>query len=242
MLQALEANLSDPQYCASLTEHLEACLSWLHPEANPAFAIIGQMLQEADNPQLLMSLTAPLLDAYHLKTNTPELSIERYDGLKAEAGQVPHPLTLILENLRSAFNVGAIFRTAECLQVEHIYCCGITPTPVHSKVQKTSMNCCDKLLWSYETETLTAVRACRSARLPVLALETASRSQSLPDYPPRQRVALIVGNEALGISEEVLAMADTIISIPVYGRKNSLNVASAFAIAGYWLSGCLKGE
>jgi len=137
---------------------------------------------------------------------------------------------LILDNLRSAFNVGAIFRTSDAARIAEIAACGYTAHPPHLKLEKTALGT-DKLIKSsYFANTVDAVREMKRRGMTVVALETAEEAVDYSRYEFKQPLALIVGNEALGISPEVLNEADAAVQIPVYGYKNSLNVASAYAV------------
>lgn len=143
------------------------------------------------------------------------------------------PVRVILEDLRSAFNVGSIIRTADCALVEQVTACGITAHPPHKKLEKTSLGALDYVPVNYASTAMEAVNTARADGYGVVALELTSRSISIWQYDFPLPVALVLGNEALGISEEVLLKADAIVEIPMLGFKNSLNVATAFGIAVY---------
>jgi tRNA G18 (ribose-2'-O)-methylase SpoU len=130
---------------------------------------------------------------------------------------------IFLSSLRSAFNVGSIFRTVEAFRLGSIYCSSKTPTPENPKVQKASMGTYDKVTWHKESKLSELPR-------PWIALETASPSTPLSSYTFPESFTLILGNEEFGVPKEILLQCDAIIEIPLYGSKNSLNVASAFAI------------
>jgi len=147
------------------------------------------------------------------------------------------PLFLILDNLRSGFNVGAIFRTADCLGVSHIYLSGYTSTPdQNNTLEKTTMGADKGVSWSYHktiSEVLKIVK--EEKNIPVVALETVADSRVIftPNLFPPSGCALILGNERFGIEAETLKQCDLIVSIPCGGIKNSLNVGIAFGICGY---------
>lgn len=143
------------------------------------------------------------------------------------------PVYAVLENLRSAFNVGSIIRTADCALLQTVYLCGITAHPPHRKLEKTSLGALPFIQWEYRTSALEAVRECRSKSIPVAALELTDRSRCIWEFDFPMPVALVMGNEALGVSREILNEADTIIEIPMLGYKNSINVAVAFGIVVY---------
>ena len=142
------------------------------------------------------------------------------------------PIAAILDNIRSAYNVGSIFRTAECAYISKLILCGITPYPPHPKVEKTALGTTNLIPWSYFEKTVEAIKVLKKEGFKVAVLEITE--QSIPiqkikneDFP----LALVIGNEVTGVDEEVLAEADLIIEIPLYGEKESLNVAVAFGVA-----------
>jgi len=142
------------------------------------------------------------------------------------------PIAVILDNIRSAYNVGSIFRTAECAYISKLILCGITPYPPHPKVEKTALGTTNLIPWNYFEKTVEAIKVLKKEGFKVAVLEITE--QSIPiqkiknkDFP----LALVIGNEVTGVDEEVLAEADLIIEIPLYGEKESLNVAVAFGVA-----------
>ena len=163
-----------------------------------------------------------------------ETMVRSHDALisPAEYAGLPHhPLILVLDNLRSAFNVGSIFRTADASRIEKLILCGYTPRPPNPKLQKTSMGTLDFVKWEHVQSTREAVVQLQKSGVSVFALETTNTSQSLFAASLPRPSALVLGNEALGVSEDVLRCVDGIYEIPLFGFKNSLNVASAAAIS-----------
>lgn len=140
------------------------------------------------------------------------------------------PVHLILDNLRSAFNVGSIFRTADTARVERVVTCGYTAHPPHPRLEKTALGTLPLVTTQHFDTTLEAIDDCRERGLPVWALETTSHSRTYTQLAFPRPVALVLGNEALGVEPEVLEAADQLVEIPVFGYKNSLNVASACAV------------
>jgi tRNA G18 (ribose-2'-O)-methylase SpoU len=143
------------------------------------------------------------------------------------------PVHVVLDNLRSAFNVGSIFRTADCALVEKVYPCGITAHPPNAKLEKTALGTLPFVPWEYGPSAVEAIAGMKSKGIRIVSLETTNRSLSLWEYAFPLPVCLVLGNEAFGVSREVLEMSDEIVEIPVLGYKNSINVAVAFGIAVY---------
>jgi tRNA G18 (ribose-2'-O)-methylase SpoU len=146
------------------------------------------------------------------------------------------PLVVILDNLRSAYNVGALFRTAECAQIEKLILCGITPTPPHQGLEKTALGTTKTVPWEYELSVLTALEKLRAKNYTIASLEITDQSRPIQkvqkeDFP----LALIIGNEVYGVSEVVLAASDLVLEIPLFGQKESLNVAIAGSLAIFLL-------
>jgi 23S rRNA (guanosine2251-2'-O)-methyltransferase len=144
-----------------------------------------------------------------------------------------NPLYIILDNLRSAFNVGAIFRTCDALRVSGLFLCGCTAFPPHVKLAKTSLGTIDYVPWKYFNSALDAVRFLQAEKIPVWAAETTSRSKPFFSMLYPAPLGIVFGNEALGVSREVLEICEEIVEIPLYGFKNSLNVATSVGIIGF---------
>ena len=141
-----------------------------------------------------------------------------------------HPLYLVLDNLRSAFNVGSIFRTADTARVAQVVTCGYTAHPPHPKLDKTALGTLAYVPTCHFAETTEAVADLQRRQIPVWALETTSRSRPYAEIAYPQPIAIVLGNEALGVHRDVLDRCDGIIEVPVYGYKNSLNVAAVSAV------------
>lgn len=140
-------------------------------------------------------------------------------------------LYLILDNIRSMQNVGSIFRTADAAGITKIYLCGITPRPPRKEIDKAALGAVDFVEWEYVENIKTLISNFKKERVKVVALEQDPRSIQYSEHMIHDSCALIVGNEVDGISPETLDLCDTIIEIPMHGRKNSLNVAVATGIS-----------
>jgi tRNA G18 (ribose-2'-O)-methylase SpoU len=155
------------------------------------------------------------------------ISLQQYEQLPKM------PLYVILDNLRSAFNVGAIFRLCDTLRVSGLFLCGYTAHPPHLKLEKTSLGTLEYVPWRHFETTLEAVELLQGQGITVWAAETAAGSMSYLEAPWRAPLGLVLGNEALGVSQEVLQRCDGLVEIPLYGFKNSMNVATAAAVLGF---------
>ncbi len=143
-----------------------------------------------------------------------------------------HPLVVVLENIRSAYNVGSILRTCDAMLVEHVWVTGYTPRPNHKGIRKTALGSERTVPWSESESTADVLSRLRSDGYRIAALEITDS----PTYVEAVQaswfpIALVVGNEVEGVSKEVLGIADFALEIPQYGSKQSLNVAVAFGIA-----------
>lgn len=156
-------------------------------------------------------------------------------------------IILIAHNLRSCHNVGSLLRTAEGFGVQNIYLTGYTPYPLadhddrmphiarklDSQIHKTALGAEQMVDWHHADNVEQVVQSLRAEGYIITALEQDKRSRSLPGYIPPEKIALIVGREVDGVEPEVLSQCDVILEIPMAGRKESFNVASAAAIALY---------
>ncbi len=143
------------------------------------------------------------------------------------------PVTLVLDNLRSAFNVGSIFRTADTARLQQIITCGYTAHPPHPRLDKTALGTIDYVDTTHAESTMAAITELQSQGIAVWALETTSASLSYTEVSYPRPVALVLGNEALGVEQEVLEGCDALVEVPVFGYKNSLNVACTAAVVVY---------
>jgi tRNA G18 (ribose-2'-O)-methylase SpoU len=147
-------------------------------------------------------------------------------------------VAVLLDNIRSAWNVGSILRSADGFGFAHAYLCGITPTPEHEAVAKTSLGAQESVEWSYHKDAVKLVNGLMRDGWRIWALEDDERAQPIQEAVPgntRQPVALVLGNEVTGVDPALLDLCDEIFYIPMRGEKKSFNVAMAFSIAAYQL-------
>lgn len=143
---------------------------------------------------------------------------------------------VLLDNLRSLFNVGSIFRSAEGAGLNHLYLCGITPTPENPKLAKTSLGAETVVGWSQHNNALDLAQQLLREGRRLWALDVDEEARSLfAVEPPDSSVVLVVGNEVSGIDPELQALCERTVCIPMAGMKRSLNVAVAFGIAAFGL-------
>lgn len=166
------------------------------------------------------------------------------DHARQVSASPPHPITLVLDNIRSAYNVGGMFRTADTVRAAEVITCGLTPHPNgpgFDKLKKTAFDSLDTVASRHFNSTIAAVRALKEEGYRVLAMETTENAENLyeTDLFPlnasgvRQPVAFLMGNEVTGVDTSVMQLCDGVVELPVYGLKNSLNVCSAATAAGY---------
>lgn len=170
--------------------------------------------------------------AFHLKQERARHAeyLRNTDAAHAERQQQGlklHPLVLLLDNVRSAYNVGNILRTAETAAVERVICCGLTPTPPHDKIAKTAFSAADSVQTEHCENSLTAVRKLQQEGYVVVAMETTSFSKCYTSLSFPSKVALVLGNEVSGVDTSVIEASDHVVEIPTYGFKNSLCVSAA---------------
>lgn len=143
------------------------------------------------------------------------------------------PISIACHNLRSAFNTGSIFRTADAARLEKVYLCGYTPFPPHDKLSKTSRGTDKVVAWEHYDDIITLIKEKKEEGAGIVSVETAPNAVPYTEAKYRMPVLLIVGNEALGLPEEVLTLSDLVVAVPMRGIKNSLNVAVAAGVVIY---------
>jgi 23S rRNA (guanosine2251-2'-O)-methyltransferase len=143
---------------------------------------------------------------------------------------------IILDNIRSAYNVGSAFRTADAAGVKKIYICGISPYPPHTQLAKTALGATFFVPWEYTKTTEEAVEKLQKENIPIFAVENGvDRTENYKNIKYPEKVAFIFGNEVDGIKPELIEKSDKVIDIPMLGKKNSLNVATTIGIILYHL-------
>ena len=140
------------------------------------------------------------------------------------------PVHVVLDNVRSAFNVGSIFRTADAGSVAHMHLCGYTPYPPNVKLQKTALGAFDYVPWTHYASIEDCIASLKSQHIPLIAVETQDGAVAHTAFDWPRPVAVAFGNEVTGLQAAALEHARAVVSIPMLGYKNTVNVATAFGV------------
>ena len=142
------------------------------------------------------------------------------------------PVIAVLENIRSAYNVGSVFRTADAFLLEAIYITGYTCIPPHKEIKKTALGAEDTVTWKHFANALSAIENLKQQGYSVYAVEQAEKSIALQNLPhePGEKIAFIFGNEVTGVEQETIQQCKGCVEIPQLGMKHSLNIATAAGV------------
>ena len=175
-----------------------------------------------------------------------KLSIKEMNRLSVEEYKesCKTPLVVVLDHVRSLYNVGSVFRTADAFRLQGVCLCGITARPPHTEIHKTALGAEDSVGWKYFEKTEDCVDWLRRQGYTVLAIEQCEGSTMLGDYMPTrneendgaEKVAIVLGNEVKGVQQQVVDMCDGCLEIPQYGTKHSMNVSVTAGIVIWELS------
>lgn len=154
-------------------------------------------------------------------TELGRISVEAFKEAKKT------PIIVVLDNIRSLSNIGAVFRTSDAFLIEKIYLCGITATPPNKEIHKTALGATESVAWEYVEDTLTLVEKLKVESVKVLAVEQVKGSTFLQNFTPtpNQKYAVVMGNEVKGVQQNVVTAADLCLEIPQQGTKHSLNIS-----------------
>ena len=149
------------------------------------------------------------------------LSIEEFENAEKI------PLVVVLDNIRSMHNVGAVFRTGDAFIIEKLYLCGITGTPPNKEIRKTAIGATESVKWEYAKDTLPVIQDLKAKGYKIVSVEQVEGSTTLSDFQPdvNERYVLVLGNEVSGVQQEVVDESDVCLEIPQSGTKHSLNVS-----------------
>lgn len=166
--------------------------------------------------------------------NMRKLKITELNRISAEQFKEAKklPLIVVLDNVRSQYNVGSVFRTSDAFRVESIYLCGISATPPHQEIHKTALGAEDTVEWKYFKNTIEAIKELKEAGYFIYSIEQVEGSVMLQDLQLNntKKYAVVLGNEVKGVQQEVVNLSDGCIEIPQFGTKHSLNVSTTAGI------------
>jgi tRNA G18 (ribose-2'-O)-methylase SpoU len=155
-------------------------------------------------------------------------------SLEELSGKRRFPVTLVVDNVRSLYNVGSIFRSSDGAFIEKMYLCGFTPHPPRKEIEKTALGATESVPWEYVWDIVEVLHYLRESNITIAALEHTDKSKSCFDLTSAHfPLAIIVGNEITGLSPQAMELCDMALEIPMHGIKQSLNVAVATGIILY---------
>ena len=142
------------------------------------------------------------------------------------------PVVLVLDSIRSMYNVGSLFRTCDGFNIEKMFLCGITACPPHKDIAKTALGATDSVAWEYAEDVVALARRLKDEGYAILVVEQVDQSIMLQNFSFRdfEKTAVVVGNEVFGVDDRLLPLCDAAIEIPQYGTKHSLNVTIAAGV------------
>ena len=164
-----------------------------------------------------------------------KLTLEELDKSRPDLSEIqmnPFPIYVVLDNIRSLWNVGSIFRTSDGVRISKLYLCGITGKPPRKEIEKTALGATDTVPWEYVQDARTLITKLKADGIKICVLEHTNESKNYisltkKDFP----LCLVVGGEISGVSKNIVTQADCAIEIPMFGMKQSLNAAVAYGIA-----------
>ncbi|MBQ4914048.1 RNA methyltransferase [Maribacter sp. MMG018] len=148
------------------------------------------------------------------------------------------PVSIVLDNIRSLNNIGSVFRTADAFLIKKIYLCGITAKPPHKDIHKTALGATDSVEWEYVEDIMVLLERFKGNKVKTIAIEQAEGAEMLHEFKPvsNNSYALIFGNEVKGVQQKVVDSCDSVLEIPQFGTKHSLNisVSAGVVIWDFW--------
>jgi tRNA G18 (ribose-2'-O)-methylase SpoU len=229
-LRRIDTSWDDP--VARLREIL-ACKRWMERQNHlPRLARLAGLLDPAMTRKQFWAVLVPAERA-GARTRVTDLDILARDPPPDAAQADRMPLTVVADNIRSAFNLGGIFRTAECLGAAAVWLCGYSADPGHPQVAAAALGTVGAVPWRSFERIGPALAELREAGVWTVALETVAGAPEVGALSWRFPSAIVIGNERFGLDPETVAACDTAARIPSYGVKNSLNVVTALAICAW---------
>ncbi|MBY0553584.1 TrmH family RNA methyltransferase [bacterium] len=234
LFQGLEKDSQDGQFDNQLLEHLMMCIESLENSDDPILQKLSKYKNHLNSQMTLRhfaTIAVPFERYLKKAIQDDDFLVSSTDRDHLVTKRVP--LHFVIDNMRSAFNVGSIFRTSDTIGAQKLWLTGYTPTPHQLQVEKAALGASFIVDWEVCKFT-EAIEKLKASGVKIVALETSSKAVDI-SYPFDEKVptAFVVGNERFGLEVDQLALCDEIRKIPTYGIKNSLNAATAAAIAGY---------
>ena len=210
-----------------------AAFDFLRTATEKRLIALAHLLQPGATLRTMQAALAPLerVDR-RIKVTDADMGIRTTD---AAGTRDVAPIVAVADNIRSAFNAGGLFRTADFFGIERLILCGYTPSPGNPQTAKTALGADQTVPWEQVGDVREAIDRLRAEGRAVYALETAACARDITCFTPRLPCAILLGNERFGLDPDVVAAADAVLEIPSHGTKNSMNVVSAFAVAAAFL-------
>ncbi|MFN7824626.1 MAG: TrmH family RNA methyltransferase [Pseudobdellovibrionaceae bacterium] len=201
-------------------------------EKHPHLYRIKDHLHSKMGLPAFVTFMVPIERALNQSLTDSDLIITHKDRAQPQS-TLKIPLEFALENMRSGFNVGGIFRLGDAVGASQIHLCGYSPTPEHDAVRKTALKAEGHLPWRIHPRTEDCLEAAKDRGLRIVALETAHNAKTIYEPFLYQPTLLVVGNERFGLDPYLLNLCDEVRIIPMHGMKNSLNVVSSLSVAAF---------
>lgn len=172
-------------------------------------------------------------DEAAIATRPDSSELDRFLATGGPAATGRLPVFGLLDNIRSVWNVGSMFRTADATGLGGLLLCGMTATPPRPDIEKTALGATQTVPWNYWRDAREAAEAVRASGLPLIALEQTERAHDWEEFEYPFPHCFVVGHEVRGVAPEILDIADAVVEIPMAGAKQSLNVAVSFGVLAY---------
>ncbi|MEG1479869.1 MAG: TrmH family RNA methyltransferase [Kiritimatiellia bacterium] len=230
-LCALEAQWEKPRFRLAAINALQTFFL-THCASVPHLGALVRLVRPTMTRQDLFSLLVPCERVLH-RVKITDTEILTHDLSADQLPAIALPLTVIVDNFRSAMNVGSLFRASDCFGISEVILCGYTPAPDDGRAKIAALGTEAWVPWSRTEHTVDAVRAAQQRGIQVVALETVAHAPTLETWQWTFPCAVVVGSERFGLDAAVVNACDACLRIPLYGRKNSLNVVMAFTLAAH---------
>lgn len=234
LFKDIESSSSDVVTDEESLAKLMALLGTLESERAPHISKLASLvahLKPGMSLRTFVNLLVPLERALNKNIQDDDFLVTDVDSTEPAGERLP--LRFVLDNIRSAFNVGSILRTADGLGVERVHLCGYTPTPDEDKTARTALGAQHAVEWEASGKISELLSEMKNSGWRLVALETSSKALELAEPFEQVPTVFVFGNERFGLGSEVLSLCDEVRRLPLRGTKNSLNVGVAAAIAAY---------